>query len=1011
MNRVLQLLCGLVCAICMPFLATAQAVNPYLQAITPNSIVVNWKTNAALSPQVRFGLSPTNLDMLIGGSTQLMNDVNYNNDYYYHTVKLHGLQPATKYYYRVLSGTDSSAVQSFRTLPVAGAAPNASNHLRFLILGDNQIKAEPRYDSLMMSAKRKMTQLYGANFNDSVSFILNLGDQVDVGTLDHYEHVHLDKSKYLSGLLPIQTAVGNHETYGTLKMQAYYDHFFLDSMQYKGIYSGSEEYYAFQAGNMVIIYMNTESSAANSTQFNWVKRVIDTLNNDASVKWFITIGHRPYQAEQYVGDISTWVRNTVVPYALQSPKYFMNVGAHHHLYARGQMENQPAYNIISGGTAWNQYWGMATEQNFDDVQKTISNWAYQLVDVDMANDKVSVVTYSIGSIYGTKDNVVIDSFYRSKQLAVPNAPQITNTFPDSLQLPVTLTASAFASTANEQLNSTEFQVAADRNFGVLEKKSYRHYEDLFGTVTGSTPDTTKNQNLGLDITQYTVPAGAVGNGWHYVRARYRDRNQSWSAWSVTDSFKVYNSVVFNPAISLDTNRYGIGDTVRVAFSGSSTNPAAWIGIYRKGESPSTNTSVTWKTTNGNVSGVLKFNLSTKNEYYAALFQDGGYTEIAPRVPFYYGPKPTLTTAQSNYNVGTTVPVTFSNAPAMTNDWIGIYKVGMNPGTGAGTSPSVKWSYVGGSANGTYNVSGLAKGYYFATYLLKDAYFEATERTYFSVGDSITTLTTDKSNYNLGEYIGATWVDGPGNPKDWLGIYGAAMDPNTDDFVSYTYIDGLPAGSRSIPDTSMPNQPGNYFIVLFTNDSYNEVSNRVYFQMISTPLGMNLMHFDGKVFGFDHLLNWEVNKEEPGDQFTLQYSTDAKHFTDLYHTTYNPAANGKYEYMNKATQTGNNFYRLQMRSADGTQAYSEIVKIHRDETGENKVSVYPNPAQNGGRSMIESPYPIEKIEVADATGRTLYQSRNVNDNKFSLLHQDLPPGTYFIKIYSRKLYTAKLVITQ
>ncbi|MNY60582.1 hypothetical protein D3C86_1971550 [compost metagenome] len=62
-------------------------------------------------------------------------------------------------------------------------------------------------------------------------------------------------------------------------------------------------------------------------------------------------------------------------------------------------------------------------------------------------------------------------------------------------------------------------------------------------------------------------------------------------------------------------------------------------------------------------------------------------------------------------------------------------------------------------------------------------------------------------------------------------------------------------------------------------------------------------------------------------------------------------------------------------------------------------------------MIESPYPIEKIEVADATGRTLYQSRNVNDNKFSLLHQDLPPGTYFIKIYSRKLYTAKLVITQ
>src|SRR5690606_22875420 len=129
-------------------------------------------------------------------------------------------------------------------------APNVSGKLRFLIIGDNQLRNSFRYDTLMLAAKRKMTELYGPHFNDSVSFILNLGDQVDNGSLDHYENLHLKKSRYLSGVLPIQTAVGNHETYQPEGIRTYYEHFVLDSMHYKGIYSGQEGYYSFQAGNV-----------------------------------------------------------------------------------------------------------------------------------------------------------------------------------------------------------------------------------------------------------------------------------------------------------------------------------------------------------------------------------------------------------------------------------------------------------------------------------------------------------------------------------------------------------------------------------------------------------------------------------------------------------------------------------------------------------------------------------------------------------------------------------------
>ncbi len=1003
--------------------ARGQGVDPYLQAITPTSIIVNWKTSAPVAmPLVRYGLSASALDLLSISTTQSMNDVGYSNNYFYHTTKLSGLQPATTYYYRAVSGNDSGNVCSFRTLPLPGALPNSSGHFRFLIMGDNQIKAEPRYDTLMVAAKRKMTELYGSHFNDSVQLIVMVGDQVDVGTLDHYENVHFKKSRYLSSVIPIQTTVGNHETYGTMQLQAYYNHIAVDSMGYKGIYSGTENYYAYQAGNVVFAHLSSEHTGA--AQLNWLKKIVDSANIDPSVKWIITLSHRPYQAEQYVGDISPWVRDEAVPYAMLSPKYFLHIGAHHHLYARGQMKDAPAYNIISGGTAWNQYWGMATEQNFDDVQKTISNWAYQLVDVDMVHDKVDVTSYSIGSIYTRDagifiDNRVIDSFHRYKNLAAPVKPDITNVFPDSLQLPVTITGSPFSSPAGELLNSTDFQVALDRSFNVIEKTNYRHFEDLFGKVTGANPDTTTDQNLGINILEYTVAQGAIPNGKHYVRVRYRDRNESWSSWSDVDSFKVYNSVNVNPLIRLDTNRFAAGSTIHVAFSNGSASAAAWIGIYKKGQTPGSSTaSVTWQYTNG-ANGTMNFTLTQSNEYFAAYFSGVGYAEIAPRVPFYYGAIPTLSIPASHYNVGQSIPVSFAGAPALNKDWIGLYKIGQTPGG----PTSIKWSYTTANgqtpgtgnpniAGGVFNVTNLPKGYYFASYFLLDAYTEATQRVYFSVGDTITKLTINKTIYDLGEYISASWIDGPGNAKDWLGIY-----PDTasnDNFVSYTYIEGRPAGSKNIADTSMPSVPGNYYIVLFTNDSYDEVSNRVTFQMMNgSVIPVRLTDFTGRAEGMSHLLEWKVEGEEPTDRYVLQRRINATDFADIYSTAAIPALHGNYSYLYGTPAKGANYYRLKMISADGVSKYSRIVKINQSndrDAEQNIVNVYPNPVQQGSRSVIESAYPIRQIDILNASGQIIFQSKNINDNKFSLLHQDLPAGTYFVKIYSKEIYTAKLVVT-
>lgn len=811
----------------------AQTLFPYLQAPTSNSIYVNWKTESNPESIVQYGTAANALTSTVTGSNQVFSDTGYNANYFYHTAKITGLTPNTKYYYRVKTGTALSEVYSFKTMPLAGQPATQDGHLRFLVLGDNQMRNVPRFDTLVAAAKRKIADKWGASLDpaDNIAMTVMVGDQVDVGTLDHYENVHFKKNKALSGYLPIQTLVGNHETYGTLGMQAYYDHYILDEMSYQGISSNTENYYANQVGNTLFIALDTEHTGIQ--QLSWVTQVIEAANNDETVDWIISLGHRPYQAEQYVGDISTWVRNTVMPVLTSSSKHILHIGAHHHLYHRGQLKNTPTYQIISGGVAWDQYWGMAVEQDFEDVQKTLSNWMYQIIDIDVNNGTFDVESYSIGSVYNWKNNVLMDEFHHYKGLAAPNQPAVTNAFNGGdVELPLTIESTPYATTTNELLNSTQIMIGKTPEFDIIEKDVYRDYENYFGPV-GTQVDESTDQNAGVDITKLTIAANEIPNGQYFVKVRHRDRNLSWSQWSEVKSFNVINSTFANTQIQLDTIAYMPNTPITVSFSDAPGNATDWIGLYKIGQTPgNASPSQDWDYLDGQHSGNMTFNgLTDYGRYYAAIFENGGYTEIADRKEFYVGPFVQLSTNKEVYESNEAVTVNFVNSPNLTNDWIGIYKVGDTPGPVAST----QWSYVT-SPDGSFTFNGLEDGYYFVVYLLQDGYYTVGNKVFFQVGDQITQLMINKTVYNLNENIIATWTDAPGIIKDWLGIYHEG--DSQDQFVSYTYFDGLPEGSKTIPEDNLPIEAGNYYIVMFTNDSYNEVSNRIEFEVLEPTAGLD-----------------------------------------------------------------------------------------------------------------------------------------------------------------------------
>lgn len=866
-------------------------IEPYLQSVTPNSIYVNWIGQETES-KVIYGTSKESL------SREKQGTYNEFCSFKYHTVQLNELEPNTKYYYQVISGQKHSGICNFRTLPQPGQAVTADGHIRFLIMGDNQLNND-RYFKFVAAAKAKVLEKWGGDPSDNIASIIMVGDQVDAGNCEQYKNIHFERNKALSPYLPIQTLLGNHEVssimglagFGGVKELQLYKQFFIlndGDMLYKPELYGekykTEDFYAHQMGNLLYIGFNTEAPSTDELQMEWLKKIVAAADKDNTVDWIISSGHRPYRSEQYYTDVHKSVQEKFVPFLAESDKYLMHIGAHHHLYSRGQLKEKPVYHIISGGTAWDQYWGDTLEEkDQEDIQKTLTEWAYQIVDVDIANGKVDVECYSIGTIFGyySKDKL-IDSFHRYKGQSVPLQPEIV--LSSNKDLPIVATSTFKPGVVGEELNSSQFLIAKTEDFSRVIKEVYRDFENFYGR--GDRKDKTVDRNKGVDITQLTISAdvNTLPNGNYYIKVRHRDKNLEWSEWSKPLKFEVTNSTPAIPEVSVEKNSYRMNDTVNVSFSESATasslvDKGAWIGLYDVTQKPEIltiyNKAWAWEYTQAKSNGIVSFtnfdtvvgNIKYDFEpgiYYAQLFSKG-YKKSAHSKSFYVGDEIILDIDNNEFKKGDTVRLTYKNAPVVSGnslyrkqrknkrkDNISIYK--------KGEDKPIVIERIGDKSSDSLLLTNLPKGYYFAetkvietpssvvdTMQYIDTEIKIGNTVAFKVGEGLITelsldkgkgTETDRSMYYLGEPIVPNWKDAPGIVKDWIGIYkeGYRPDQSTDpnSGYSYTYFNGLAQGSIEIPQKNLPKEPGEYYMAIFTNDLYLEVSNRVHFTVVACP---------------------------------------------------------------------------------------------------------------------------------------------------------------------------------
>lgn len=217
------------------------------------------------------------------------------------------------------------------------------------------------------------------------------------------------------------------------------------------------------------------------------------------------------------------------------------------------------------------------------------------------------------------------------------------------------------------------------------------------------------------------------------------------------------------SVTVTSNRFvSQGQTMTVHYENAPVGTDAWVGIYKSGAHQQPKKSYKWAYTDGS-SGDLTFELADYDAYFAVLFKDGNYDEIA-RSEYVLACNDynaiqaaafEMKTDKTEYEPGEPVKVIWKGAPAFNKDWVGIYDAKENPGLNDYQSTS--YAYITGSqgevtlnAEGALNFDGEddidGPGQYYIAYLLWDGYAEVFGRAHYTVkgGTGVSTVTGQAS---------------------------------------------------------------------------------------------------------------------------------------------------------------------------------------------------------------------------------------------------------------------------
>jgi hypothetical protein len=162
---------------------------------------------------------------------------------------------------------------------------------------------------------------------------------------------------------------------------------------------------------------------------------------------------------------------------------------------------------------------------------------------------------------------------------------------------------------------------------------------------------------------------------------------------------------------------------------------------------------------------------------------------------------------------------------------------------------------------------------------------------------------------------------------------------------------------------------------------------------NSPLPIVLDELQAVNEGSYNKITWNTHKEEQGDYFELERSSDGSTFNKI--TTIK--ANGSasiYHHTDESPVYGINYYRLRMYNSSGRSHISKVVSA-RVNSAAFSINVFPNPASDQITIVTTPATGKGSIQITDVSGAVV-QTEVTNGLQTVVNISKLPAGVYFVK---------------
>lgn len=334
--------------------------GPYLQSVTPYTIVVAWETDRPSRGEVAYSETLA-LDRRVAGPGVGTR----------HAVTLTRLSPYTVYHYRIESGGAPLGPEAtFHT----AAGPDQAQ-FTFAVLGDTRTQ-----HAIHQAVVARIVA-------QGPDFVLHTGDLVARGHSAGDWATFFEIERELMARAPLFPTPGNHEGNSPL----YFDLFHLP---------GNERWYAFDYGPARFVCLQVDGIAdfrPGSEQYAWLR---DTLATNTQPWLFVAFHVPPYSSAR--NGLENEVRQALVP-LFERYGVDMVFNSHRHNYERNEV-NGITYVVTGGGGA-----PLYAMQEREPTQAAFA-MAYHFVLVEVDGHRLRGQAISV-------EGEVLDEFERGDELS------------------------------------------------------------------------------------------------------------------------------------------------------------------------------------------------------------------------------------------------------------------------------------------------------------------------------------------------------------------------------------------------------------------------------------------------------------------------------------------------------------------------------------------------------------------------------------------------------------------